>query len=103
MASLPDVDALRNIYLAARRLGTRPVSRMTLADLERDVARAGNLTEGPATQAGLAVLARMGLVELDPEQARMSVPAGRKGNPADDALFARLRLIHDYAAEKGVI
>jgi len=100
MDELPDVDALRNVYIAARRLGAQPVVRVTLGDIERDVARGGGLAEGPALQASLAVLNDMGLLDVDPEEARMTLLPGKKCRPEDSALFRRLRRIADYAAKK---
>ncbi|MBQ8952947.1 MAG: hypothetical protein IJ048_02430, partial [Clostridia bacterium] len=102
MAALPDVDTLRRMYVAARRFASSPVVRMTLSDIELDVARSGGFDEGPAIQMGLAVLNHMELIEIDPEEARLTVPPGQKRRPEDDALFQRLLKIADYAA-KGVI
>ena len=96
----PDVDALRRMYVSVRRFAASPVSRMTLEDLERDAARSGGFDEGAAFQMGMAVLCRMELIDLDPNEARLSVPPGRKASPDDNALYRRLRIIADYAAKK---
>ena len=60
----------------------------------------GGFPEGAAVRMGLAVLNHMALIEIDPDEARLSVPPGRKGSPEDDALFRRLTLLNDEAAEK---
>ena len=103
MSALPDVDALRRMYVALRRFAASPVSRMTLEDLERDAARSGGFDEGPGVRMGLAVLNSMKLILIDPGEARLSVPPGRKCSPEDDALYRRLRVIAGYATNKGVI
>ena len=64
------------------------------------IAQSGGLAEGPALQAGLAVLASMELIDLDPNEARLALCPGKKRSPEDNALFRRLRRIADYAAEK---
>ena len=100
MSALPDVDALRRVYVCAKRFAQTPVSRMTLEDLERDVARSGGFDEGAAIQMGLAVLNHMKLIDIDPNEARLSVPPGKKSSPEDDPLYRRLRILADYAAKK---
>ena len=100
MSALPGVDALRRVYVVARRFAATPVLRVTLEDIERDVARSGGFPEGAALRMGLAVLNHMALIEIDPEEARLSVPPGRKCSPEEDALFRRLKILTDYAAEK---
>ena len=100
MGDVPDVDALRRIYVTVRRFAPAPVLRMTLEDIERDAALSGGFSEGAAFRMGLAVLNHMTLVDIDPEAARLSVPPGRKRSPEDDALYRRLMTLADYAAEK---
>ncbi len=100
MGGLPDVDALRRLYVAARRFAAVPVVRVTLADLESDVARSGGFEEDASLRMGLAVLNHMELIGIDPEEARLSVPPGRKSSPEDDALFQRLKILADYAAKR---
>ena len=100
MSAVPDVDALRRVYVCAKRFAQMPVSRMTLEDLERDVARSGGFDEGAAIQMGLAVLNHMKLIDIDPNEARLSVPPGKKSSPEDDPLYRRLRILADYAAKK---
>ena len=68
--------------------------------LERDLACSGGFDDGPAVQMGLAVLDHMELIEIDPEEARLSVPPGQKRRPEEDALFQRLTIWADYAAKK---
>ena len=100
MGGLPDVDALRRLYVAVRRFAAVPVVRVTLADLESDVARSGGFEEDASLRMGLAVLNHMELIGIDPEEARLSVPPGRKSSPEDDALFQRLKILADYAAKR---
>ena len=100
MSALPGVDALRRVYVVARRFAAKPVLRVTLEDIERDVAQSGGFPEGAALRMGLAVLNHMALIDIDPEEARLSVPPGRKCSPEEDALFRRLKILTDYAAEK---
>ncbi|MBR3505206.1 MAG: single-stranded-DNA-specific exonuclease RecJ [Clostridia bacterium] len=96
----PGMDALRRVYVTARRLAAKPMLRVTLEDIERAVAQGGGFPEGPALRMALAVLNHMALIQIDPEEARLSVPTGRKGNPEEDALYRRLRTLTDFAAEK---
>ena len=100
MSALPDVDMLRRLYVVVRRFAARPVLRVTLEDIERDVALSGGFPEGAAVRMGLAVLNHMELIEIDPEEARLNVPPGQKRRPEDDALFQRLLKIADYAAKE---
>ena len=100
LSALPGVDALRRLYVAARRFAQKPVVRVTLEDIERDVAQSGGFPDGAALRMGLAVLNHMALIQIDPEEARLSVPPGRKGSPEDDALYKRLKTLTDYAAKK---
>ena len=100
MGELPDVDALRKIYVAVRKWGPKGVVRVSLSDIERETARLGGLKEDAGLTAGLAVLDGMGLVAVNREEASLRVLPCEKRSPQDNPLFRRLRLIYNYAVEK---
>ena len=99
MDALYGVDQLRTLYVAARKWGDKPIIRMTLADIERETARNGNIPESAGLTAGLAVLHDMRLIEINADKASLRVLPMKKSSPEDNALYQRLKRIHDYAAE----
>ena len=99
MDALYGVDQLRTLYVAARKWGDKPIIRMTLADIERETARNGQLPEDAGLTAGLAVLHNMHLIEINTDKASLRVLPVKKSSPEDNALYQRLKRIHDYAAE----
>ncbi|MBQ6122155.1 MAG: hypothetical protein IJI59_10495, partial [Clostridia bacterium] len=91
--ALPDVKTLRTVYLAARWLGSKGMRRVTLSDIERDVALTCGVEDDATIQAALAVLSHMGLIALDRAGASLTIPPVKKLNPEDDPLFQRLNRI----------
>ena len=99
MRRLPDVDRLREIYVAVRTLTrTGPVVRLTAADIERELisAAGGEWTE---TLAALAALRSMQLI--DPEKDRLNLLTTRKIDPMNDPVYQRIHTIRDHALGKG--
>lgn len=97
--SLPGVDRLREIYVAARRMATGgALVRMTGEEIDRALARAADAPESQA-MAALAVLRNMEL--MSPERERLELLPPRKSDPAANPLFRRLQLIFEYSNGKG--
>ena len=97
IAHLPDVDSLRAVYVAAKRAAPMGIERVSLSDIEREVARVGGLDDDILVQAALAVLDHMGLAVVDRAAARLTLPPPKKSDPTEDQLFRRLQRLRDFA------
>ena len=97
MARLPDVDSLRAVYIAAKRAAPMGIERVSLSDIEREVARVGGLDDDILVQAALAVLDHMGLAVVDRAAARLTLPPPKKSDPTEDQLFRRLQRLRAFA------
>jgi hypothetical protein len=99
MKNLPDVNRLREIFVAVRSL-TRSgaMLRMTGADVENEVARAvhGHWLE---TAAALASLRSMKLICEQRE--RLEMLESRKIDPMTDPVYLKIKAIRDYAVRRG--
>ena len=93
---LPDVDALREVYKAVRRLLSRPVYARTLETLAHALSEEAGFSEAK-TLAGLFALHDMKLVslQLDGERARLDLMPMRKADPLQSAVFQRVSRLRE--------
>ncbi|MDO4740359.1 MAG: single-stranded-DNA-specific exonuclease RecJ [Eubacteriales bacterium] len=87
--SLPDVDALREVYVAALRLSSRPLRVRDTEALVREVALEADLPEH-AVFAALLALQDMGLAEICEEPLALQVSRGIKIDPMQNKVFQNI-------------
>ena len=91
---LPDVDALREVYKALRRMTARPMYARTLEAVCHGLSEESGL--GPeAALAGLLALHDMRLVDLQlaGERAELRLPPMQKTDPGSSAVFRRIAFL----------
>lgn len=91
--TLPDTDALREIYTAARRVAARPFHAEDVLAIAGQIAREANQAQHAAL-AGLLALCDMRLVTIAKNPLRICVPAPIKTRPEENRVYrniARLR------------
>ncbi len=99
MREMPDVNRLRQIFIAVREL-TRsgPVLRMTAADIEGEISRASG---GSRIEALAALAALRSMQLIGPEKERLSMMPPKKSDPMNDIIFRKILAIRNHALVKG--
>lgn len=99
---LPDVDALRRVYQAARQTTKRPYYFSGMAALYKTLSEDAD-ADPVAAAAGLHVLTHMNLIQTDvqPGNVKILIPEMVKKNPEDDELFRKLTQWRNSAAKGG--
>ena len=97
---LPDVDTLRSVYVAVRRVSRRPYFFANWIALVNGIAEEADAERVSAT-AGLLVLENMGLMSFDRNAngVRIRMAEMTKCNPEENALFQRFVLWREEAME----
>ena len=85
---LPDIDTLRETYIAARRVGSRPLRVKDESALIAEIAREADQTQLTAA-AELIALCDMGLVQIKDDPPGVETPRGVKMDPAENRIFQK--------------
>lgn len=91
---LPDIDMLRETYIAARRVGSRPLRVKDESALIAEIAREADQTQLTAA-AGLIALCDMGLVQIKDDPPGVETPRGVKMDPAENRIFKRITQLRE--------
>ncbi len=94
LESLPDVDELRNVYVAARRLFSRPLVLKSRGELRREVAKAADVPEHSAL-AALMALEDMGLVTYRENPIGLDIPRGIKADPMQNGIVRNILALRE--------
>ncbi len=97
-APFPDVDELRNLYVAVRELNKRPNATKVLSKLLEELAQDAGLTAN-AAYAGLLVLTDMNLIELSGQTPLIRLLPPRKAEPMDNPVFQWMRQLSQWGGE----
>ncbi len=93
---LPDLDELREVFSAARRLSSRPLRARDRSDLVRETAREACLAPH-AVWAGLMVLEDMRLLTVRERPAAIEIGPVRKADPRENRLFQTIQRLRGRA------
>lgn len=92
--TLPDTDALRSIYTAARRVCARPFHAGDVLSIAGQIAREANEAQHAAL-AGLLALCDMGLVAIAEKPLRIEIPAPSKTRPEENRVFRNIQRLRE--------
>lgn len=99
MKNLPDVNRLREIFVAARGLAkSGTMVRMTAADVENEVARAAH---GHWLEAAAALASLRSMKLIGEQRERLEMLPSRKIDPMTDEVYLKIKAIKDYAVRRG--
>ena len=91
---LPDVDQMRNVYVAARELIRRPIQLWNMESLNARLSEASGLSP-TCCHVSVLALRDMKLVEICEEPFGLNVPAGKKADPQSNALWRAVTQFRD--------
>ena len=95
-AELPDVDELRELYKAFRRMTARPIYARTLEAICHGLSEEAGYSESK-TLSGLLALhdLRLADLRLAGERAELRIPPMRKTDPLSSAVFRRIAFLRE--------
>lgn len=94
LETLPDIDQLRRVYIAARQVASRPLHVKERESLYREIAMQADLAEH-CTFAAMLVLQDMGLAVYKDDPVGLEIPRGMKKDPLQNRIFQNILALRE--------